>query len=196
MFRAEAVFASSISKFGKSFPCTDREDFSSSTESTISTSLIHNMAPDGKSEPLETCVLNLVFHTKNDDGLGNASNCSSDFCCLCCPTTYFCGVSTGCVKFVVNGLDANIGIGIAPKSCPSLLVRLVFTSGWRSKGTASRFLCTLSDEILWGKSRGESNVRKLIKKKSFPVLRIDSIVSSGNLLSRLSNARELGIITS
>ena len=40
----------SISKFGKFFPATDREDFNSSKESTISTSLIHSIASDGKSE--------------------------------------------------------------------------------------------------------------------------------------------------
>ena len=96
LFRAEAIFASSISKFGKSFPFSDREDFSSSKESTISTSVIHNKASAGKSEPLETCVMNLVFHTKNDCGLGNLSNCNSDICCLCCPTIDFCGKSTGC----------------------------------------------------------------------------------------------------
>ena len=50
LFKAEAVFASDISKFGKFFPETDREDFNSSNESSISTSLIHNIASDGKSE--------------------------------------------------------------------------------------------------------------------------------------------------
>ena len=50
LFRAEAILASSISKFGKIFTETDREDLNSSNESTISTSLIHNIASDGKSE--------------------------------------------------------------------------------------------------------------------------------------------------
>ena len=50
LFRAEAIFASSISKFGKSFPQTDREDFNSSKESTIFTFLVHNIASDGESE--------------------------------------------------------------------------------------------------------------------------------------------------
>ena len=36
LIRAEAIFASSISKFGKSFPQTYREDFNSSKESTQS----------------------------------------------------------------------------------------------------------------------------------------------------------------
>ena len=38
-----------------------REEFTSSKVSTISTSLIHNIASDGKSEPFETCVLNRVI---------------------------------------------------------------------------------------------------------------------------------------
>ena len=69
LVQSRGNLSSSITNFGKSFLFSDREDFSSSKESTISTSLIHNIASDGKSEPLETCVLNLVFHTKNDDGM-------------------------------------------------------------------------------------------------------------------------------
>ena len=61
LFRAVAIFASSISMFGKSCPQTDRQDFNSSTESTISTSLIHNVASDGKSEQVVTWFLNLIF---------------------------------------------------------------------------------------------------------------------------------------
>ena len=48
LFRARAIFASSITKFEKFFPETDRDDFNSSSESTISTSLIHNVASEGK----------------------------------------------------------------------------------------------------------------------------------------------------
>ena len=40
LFSAEAIFASSTSKFGIGIPLVDDEDFKSSTESTISTSLI------------------------------------------------------------------------------------------------------------------------------------------------------------
>ena len=50
LFSAEAIFASSSSKFGKFSPAIDREDLNSSTESTISTYLIHNIASEGKSE--------------------------------------------------------------------------------------------------------------------------------------------------
>ena len=49
LFRAEAILASSTSKFGKFLSATDRDDLNSSIESTISTSLIHNIAFDGKS---------------------------------------------------------------------------------------------------------------------------------------------------
>ena len=47
-------FRVQLFKFGKLFPETDREDFNSSNESTISTSLIHNIASDGKSEQVVT----------------------------------------------------------------------------------------------------------------------------------------------
>ena len=54
LFKAEAISASNVSKFGNLLPAIDREDFNSSNESTISTSLIHNMASDGKSEQAVT----------------------------------------------------------------------------------------------------------------------------------------------
>ena len=60
------------------FHWTDREDFNSSKKSTISTSLFHNIVSDGKSEQVVTCVLNRIFHTKNESGLENLSNCNSD----------------------------------------------------------------------------------------------------------------------
>ena len=44
LFKAEAILALSSSEFGKFFPAIDRDDFYSSTESTISTSSIHNIA--------------------------------------------------------------------------------------------------------------------------------------------------------
>ena len=83
---SEAIFASSISKFGKFFPEADREDFNFSNEPSISTSLIHNMASDGKSEQVVTWILNRVLQTKNDWGLWNLSNCSSEIWCPFCPT--------------------------------------------------------------------------------------------------------------
>ena len=46
LFKAEAILASSISRFGKSLPAIDRKDFHSSTESAISTSLIHDVASE------------------------------------------------------------------------------------------------------------------------------------------------------
>ena len=60
LFRARAIFASSITKFGKFFPETDREDFNSSSESTISTSLIDNVASDGK-QNWQSLDFGLVF---------------------------------------------------------------------------------------------------------------------------------------
>ena len=54
LFRAEAIFASSISKFGKSLPSIDHDDVNSSNESTIPTYVIHNIASDGKPEQVVT----------------------------------------------------------------------------------------------------------------------------------------------
>ena len=95
LFRAEAIFASSISKFGKFCPEADREDFNSYDESTISTILIRTIASDGKSEHGVTWFLNHICQTKNDCGAGNLSNCGSDICCLCCTTLELCGNFTG-----------------------------------------------------------------------------------------------------
>ena len=62
------------------------EDFNSSNEPTIPTSLIHNIVSDGKSEQVVTWFLNLIFQHKNDCGVGNLSNCSSDICCFAVQT--------------------------------------------------------------------------------------------------------------
>ena len=70
LFKAEAIFASNISKFGRFLSATDRDDFKSSIESTISTSWIHNMASEGNSEEVVTWFRNLVFQHKSDDGAG------------------------------------------------------------------------------------------------------------------------------
>ena len=123
LFRAEAIFASIISKFGKFFPLADREDFNSSNESTISTSLIHNIASDGKSEQVVTWFLNRIFHTKNDCGVGNLSNGSSEICSLYGPTIEFCKNSTAIVELTVDGLLANVGIGIVSLLCLSSIAK-------------------------------------------------------------------------
>ena len=96
LFKAEAVFASSISKLWNFLPATDRDDFNSSIEPTISTSLIHTIASDRKSEQVVTWLLNLFFQHKNDDGLG----------------IELCGTSTSIKELMVDGLLANVGIGI------------------------------------------------------------------------------------
>ena len=66
VFNAEAILESSSSKFGKFLPAVDREDFNSSIESTICTSLTHNIASEGKSEQELTSVLKLNFQKIND----------------------------------------------------------------------------------------------------------------------------------
>ena len=78
LFSAEAILASSTSKFGIWIPLTDDEDCKSSTETTISTSLIHCIASVGICEQIHTSVLNLIFQQANVAGGGNLSECRSE----------------------------------------------------------------------------------------------------------------------
>ena len=108
------------------FPITVREDFNSSNESTVSTSLIHNIASGGNWEQVVTWFLNRIFQSKNDWGSGNLLNCCSEICCLCCPTKEFCGNSTGtsckcrhwnCVStLVVIWVPDPVACGTDPRS--------------------------------------------------------------------------------
>ena len=61
LFKGEAILASSVSKFGKWVALIYRDDWKSSTESTISTSLILNVPSEGTPEQELTWVLNLIF---------------------------------------------------------------------------------------------------------------------------------------
>ena len=74
LFSAEAILASSTSKFGIEIPRIDDEDLKSSTESTISTSLIHCTASVGNCEQVHTSVLNLIFQKVNVAGVGICRN--------------------------------------------------------------------------------------------------------------------------
>ena len=56
LFSAEAILASSTSKFGIETPRIDDEVLNSSTESTNSTSLIHCIASVGNCEQVHTSV--------------------------------------------------------------------------------------------------------------------------------------------
>ena len=73
LISAEAILASSTSKFGIEIPRVDDEDLKSSTESTNSTSLIHCIASVGNCEQVHTSVLNLIFQQANVAGVGNLS---------------------------------------------------------------------------------------------------------------------------
>ena len=64
-FSAEAIFAPNTSKSGVRIPLIEHEDFESSTDSTISTSLIHSMASVRNCEQVYTSVLNLIFQQPN-----------------------------------------------------------------------------------------------------------------------------------
>ena len=64
LFSAEAIIR---------IPLTDNEDYKSSTESTISTSLIHSRASVRNCEQVHTSVLNLIFQQAKVAGVGNLS---------------------------------------------------------------------------------------------------------------------------
>ena len=83
LFRAEAILASSTSKFGIEIPQVDDEDLNSSTESTNSTSLIHCIASVGNCEQVHTSVLNLIFQQAEVAGVGNLSKWRSEICSRC-----------------------------------------------------------------------------------------------------------------
>ena len=71
LFSVEAILASSTSKFGIEIPLTEHEDFTSSTESTNSTSLVQCITSVGNCEQLHTSVLNLIFQQANVAGVEN-----------------------------------------------------------------------------------------------------------------------------
>ena len=73
LFSAEAILASSSSKFGIEIPRLDDEDLNSSTESTNSTSSIHCIASVGNFGQVHTSVLNLISQQANGAGVGNLS---------------------------------------------------------------------------------------------------------------------------
>ena len=73
LFSAEANLASSTSNFGIEVHRIDDENLKSSTESTISTSLIHCVGSVGNCEQVHTSVLNLIFQQANVAGVGNLS---------------------------------------------------------------------------------------------------------------------------
>ena len=73
LFSAEAILASSTSKFGIAIPRVGDEGFHSSTESTNSTFLIHCIASVVNCEQVHTLVLNLIFQQAKAAGVGNLS---------------------------------------------------------------------------------------------------------------------------
>ena len=75
LFNAEAILASSTSKFDIEIPRIDDEDLNSSTESTNSTSFLHCIVSVGNCEQKHTSVLDLIFHQQaNVVGVGILSN--------------------------------------------------------------------------------------------------------------------------
>ena len=73
LFSAEASLASSNSKSGSGVSLIEREDLRSSTDSTISTSLIHRIASVRNCEQVHTSILNLILQKANVADVGNLS---------------------------------------------------------------------------------------------------------------------------
>ena len=73
LFSAEAILALSNSKSGIRVPLTEHEDVRSSTDSTISTSLIHSIASVRNCEQVHTSVFHLIFQQANVADVENLS---------------------------------------------------------------------------------------------------------------------------
>ena len=183
LFKAEAILASSISKFGKSLPLIERDDVKSSTESTISTSLIRNIASEGKSEHELTRVWNLIFQHGNVEGVGIISNWSSEICSLCWSAKEFCGISAGSEEFMVDGLPVNIGIGIVLPIRSSLLTTgLLYFS---ALGFHLFHFHSLSEEFL-DKTAVMNRACDVDCQQRFPVSPLLGVVTSCGLCARVS----------
>ena len=114
-------------------------------------------------------------------------------CWLCCPTTQFCGTSTGCLELVVNGLDAKHRHWNCAIFCPSFTCQTCFClriSEVLLLDFCARFQMNFFEENFW-----VNQTWKIDVQKRFPAIRIGFHVSSGNLVSRLSKARELRIVS-
>ena len=110
LFSAEAILASSNSKFGPGVPLIEREDMISSTDSTISTSLIHDIASVENCEQIHTSNLNLIFPQANVVGVGNLSKWRSAICspCWSAPQSFENLPSVGSNEFLAEGADWHI----------------------------------------------------------------------------------------
>ena len=73
LFRAEAILASSASKFGIGIPRKGDGDFNSSAGSAVSASSVRCIASVGNCEQVHTSVLCLFFQQAKVAGVGNLS---------------------------------------------------------------------------------------------------------------------------
>ena len=143
LFSAEVIFASSTSKFGIWIPLD--EDFRSSTESTISASLIHCIASVRNCQQVHTSVLNLIFQQANVVGVWNLSQRGSEICSRCWSPPYFFEnpPSLGTTELLADGPDWHhwpwAGVWLSLITCGDVFwyiigtpwVRLLREKGWR-----------------------------------------------------------------
>ena len=109
--------------------------------SPLRSTTLHSM---GKSKQVVTWFLNRFFHTKTYCGSGNSSECNPDIC----PTMKLCGNSTGIVELAVDGLLANVGIGIVPCMCCNWEVSCRIVT-WFSLNFCTEISSTRCSRALW-----------------------------------------------
>ena len=114
LFQVEAIFASSSSKFGKLSPAIDRDDFNSSNESIISTSVIHNIATLGKTGTRTHLDFESFLPTWKRWRCGGISqNQAPRFAVFADQRRNAWTWSFFWQEFMVDGLLAGIGIAVA-----------------------------------------------------------------------------------
>ena len=99
-------------------PWIEHQDFKSSTDLAISTSLIHNMAFVVKLEQEHTPTLNLILQHEKVCGIGNLSKWSSEIWSLCWSAPWFLKFlqCMGWNEFPADGLRGNLGVELC--LCP------------------------------------------------------------------------------
>ena len=143
LFSAEAIFASSTSKFGMCIPSTEHEDFRSSTESTNSTSLIRSIISIGNCEQAHTTVLNLIFQQANVAGVVNMSKWRSEICSRCwsAPKLFEKSPSLGMTEFLADCPDWHLwswtGVWLSLITCGDVCSDTLGLHGFNSFGQSA-----------------------------------------------------------
>ena len=146
-FSAEAILASSTSKFGIRIPLTEHEDFRSPSDSTVSTSLIHCRASVGNFEQVHASILNLIFPQATVVGVGTLSKWISEICNRCWSAP----------KFKIIWESSLLRSNKFPANGPVFHLEFKTVSGiWRSSVNCGD-MCSVTLRIQGSKSPGQSD---------------------------------------